>query len=114
MAKTKVIIEESQVPAGWVRISELAKSNTDQKRLSDAHAAGALPAVKLMRSIDDRTGPVWVCPAEAAKILERPKRVSVSDDSDSIARLVVAAERSATALEIIATNPTKQGDTECP
>jgi hypothetical protein len=67
--KTKVITNESQVPAGFTRISELASSLRDQKKLSDAHTDGLIEAVKLMRSIDDRTGPVWVDAAAAAKVL---------------------------------------------
>lgn len=67
--KTKVITDESQVPPGFKRISALADSLADQKRLSDAHTDGVIAAVKLMRSTDDRTGPVWVDAEAAARVL---------------------------------------------
>lgn len=67
--KTKVITDESQVPSGFKRISVLADSLTDQKKLSDAHTDGLIAAVKLMRSTEDRTGPVWVDAEAAARVL---------------------------------------------
>ena len=67
--RTKVITDESQVPAGFKRISSLADSITDQKKLSDAHTDGLIEAVKLMRSTDDRTGPVWVDASAAERVL---------------------------------------------
>jgi hypothetical protein len=73
--KTKVITDESQVPDGFKRISVLADSLTDQKKLSDAHTDGVIAAVKLMRSTDDRTGPVWVDADAARQVLtgDKPK-----------------------------------------
>jgi hypothetical protein len=67
--KTKVITDESQVPVGFKRISVIADSLTDQKKLSDAHTDGLIAAVKLMRSTEDRTGPVWVDANAAALVL---------------------------------------------
>ena len=59
---TKVITDESQAPLGYIRICEMAAGNEDlAKQISKLHNAGAVPAVKLMRSIQDKTGPVWVC-----------------------------------------------------
>lgn len=71
--KTRVITDESQVPEGWKRYHEITESPTQQKRLSDAQTEGLIEAVKLMRSPDDRTGPVWVRPDQAASILSPPQ-----------------------------------------
>ena len=68
--KTKVITDEAQVPKGFVRIASVADSLADQKRLSDAHSDGLLEAVKLMRSIDDKHGPVWVDARAAESFLQ--------------------------------------------
>ena len=67
--KTKVITDESQVPNGFKRICQIASSLTDQKKLSDAHNDGFIEGVKLMRSTDDRTGPVWVDAEAALRVL---------------------------------------------
>lgn len=62
MHQTKVITSEDQVPPGYISMVEVRArfGETVSKKLSDAHKQGLLPAVKLMRTIDDRTGPVWV------------------------------------------------------
>ena len=119
--KTKVITDESQVPDGFRRISVLADSITDQKKLSDAHTEGVIAAVKLMRSTEDRTGPVWA-DAEAARLVlagDKPKAkakqttdlqyesvcesmADIATSLDSVERLL---ERLATAAESIATQP---------
>lgn len=129
--KTKVITDESQVPAGFRRIAALADSLSDQKRLSDAHTDGVIAAVKLMRSTDDRTGPVWVDAEAAARVLAPPdaackskpataadaidKRhaesvceslASIDSTLDEICRVL---ERLATAIESIATQPRETG-----
>ena len=75
--KTKVITDESQVPAGFKRIASLADSLTDQKKLSDAHTDGLIAAVKLMRSTEDRTGPVWVDADAARRVLDGSERQQV-------------------------------------
>ena len=77
--KTKVITDESQVPPGFVRISALADSLTDQKKLSDAHTDGVIAAVKLMRSTEDRKGPVWVDAEAAKRVLESTSSATRSD-----------------------------------
>jgi hypothetical protein len=119
--KTKVITDESQVPDGFRRISVLADSITDQKKLSDAHTEGVIAAVKLMRSTEDRTGPVWV-DAEAARLVlagDKPKAKakqttdlqyesvceSMADIATSLASVERLLERLAVAAESIATQP---------
>lgn len=57
---TRVITSEIDVPAGYVRISEIGDDRAAQKLLSDAQNAGKLAAVKLMRTAKDFSGPVWV------------------------------------------------------
>jgi len=119
--KTKVITDESQVPDGFRRISVLADSITDQKKLSDAHTEGVIAAVKLMRSTEDRTGPVWV-DAEAARLVlagDKPKAKakqttdlqyesvceSMADIATSLASVERLIERLAVAAESLATQP---------
>jgi hypothetical protein len=60
--QTKVITEERQVPAGYISMSAVREQHgeTVAKKLSDAHKAGQVPAVKLMRTINDKSGMVWV------------------------------------------------------
>lgn len=62
MYQTKVITAESQVPAGYISMVDVREKHgeTVAKKLSDAHKAGKVPAVKLMRTINDRSGMVWV------------------------------------------------------
>ena len=125
--KTKVITDESQVPAGFRRIAALADSLSDQKRLSDAHTDGVIAAVKLMRSTDDRTGPVWVDAEAAARVLAPPdaagkskpataadaidKRhaeaavIALCEINNGITLMQATLERLALAVESIATQP---------
>jgi hypothetical protein len=125
--KTRVITEESQVPAGFKRICEITHSLTEQKQLSDAHTDGRIEAVKLMRSTNERGGPVWVDAAAARLVLagdenyQHPKVVKpVVADSPAamnhavmslmemrltLARIEAVLERLATASEAIATQP---------
>ena len=127
--KTKVITDESQVPAGFRRISALADSLSDQKKLSDAHTDGIIAAVKLMRSADDRTGPVWVDAEAAKRVLEgtssQSRRqaslqfrvngapaeqyeaavVALCEINNGITLMQVTLERLTTAVESIATQP---------
>ena len=122
--KTKVITDESQVPAGFKRISSLADSLTDQKKLSDAHTDGLIEAVKLMRSTDDRTGPVWVDAQAAAHVLRgsatlqarKPAKavdyawgesacLSLADIGGTMVEIRCVLKRLAAAVESIATQP---------
>jgi hypothetical protein len=122
--KTKVITDESQVPEGFKRISLLADSLTDQKKLSDAHTDGFIAAVKLMRSTEDRTGPVWVDAKAAREVLAadkaRPKKASTDQMSagqheaavialceinNGIILMQATLERLAEAVEKIAKHP---------
>lgn len=122
--KTKVITEESQVPHGFRRISSLADSLTDQKKLSDAHTDGFIAAVKLMRSTEDRTGPVWVDAEAAREVLAgdktRTKKASADQMSagqneaavialceinNGISLIHATLERLTAAVESIATQP---------
>jgi len=124
--RTKVITDESQVPAGFKRISVLADSITDQKKLSDAHTDGLIEAVKLMRSTDDRTGPVWVDAEAARRVLEPEKPVTskkgtsdpawadsrteaaviaLCEINNGISLMQATLERLTAAVESIATQP---------
>jgi hypothetical protein len=123
--RTKVITDESQVPAGFKRISVLADSLTDQKKLSDAHTDGLIEAVKLMRSTDDRTGPVWVDADAARKVLANDKPstrpaavdshasdrrlegavVALCEINNGISFMQATLERLTAAVESIATQP---------
>jgi hypothetical protein len=62
MYQTKVITDERQVPAGYISMVEVREKHGESlaKKLSDAHKEGKVPAVKLMRTINDRSGAVWV------------------------------------------------------
>ena len=126
--KTKVITDESQVPDGFKRICSLASSLTDQKKLSDAHTDGFIDAVKLMRSTDDRTGPVWVDADAAIRVLASssgyhaakagvakqpdgngndPALVALIRIDNGLALIHATLERLANAVESIATQPKK-------
>ena len=111
---TKVITDESQVPEGFVRICEISPSNTDQKRISEAHQDGFIAAVKLMRSVRDTVGPVWVDKQAAVELLEVQKRKSLAPSTQGgtdpalvavLSRLAIACERIADAAEQMATTP---------
>jgi hypothetical protein len=119
--KTKVITDESQVPDGFKRISVLADSPANQKKLSDAHTNGVIAAVKLMRSTDDRTGPVWVHVDDARRVLtgDKPKAKakqqadlqyesvceSMTNIATSLAGVERMLERLAAAVDQIAKHP---------
>lgn len=68
---TRVITDPSQVPAGYVSLSELRARH--RKRWADdvsqLHVAGRIPAVKLMRTADDKLGPVWLDGGAAEALL---------------------------------------------
>ena len=111
---TKVITDESQVPEGYVRICDISPSNTEQKRISEAHQEGLIAAVKLMRSTRDTVGPVWVHKESAVELLEGHRRKSVTLTKEggtdpvllaAIARLTIACERIADSAEALATVP---------
>jgi hypothetical protein len=77
--ETKPITDAStQVPDGYCRFEDLTQDATEQKRLSDAHKAGKIPAVKLMRTLKDEKGPVWVQRDLAAEFL-RGRQEQISD-----------------------------------
>jgi hypothetical protein len=128
--QTKVITDESQVPPGWMRVAQLCESLADQKKLSDAHTDGFIPAVKLMRSVNDKSGPVWVSPDDARLILQSDKLepakkfaadaaaaalmssrqaesviVALCEISNVIALSLTVLERLTTAVESMATQP---------
>jgi ribosomal protein L24 len=73
--QTRIITDESQVPSGFVRLTEYRKDNpSDAKRLSQLHKIGEVEAVKLMRTMQDVTGPVWVNKAQADDALAQEKQ----------------------------------------
>jgi hypothetical protein len=119
--QTKVITDESQVPQGWMRVSQLCESLADQRKLSEAHTDGLIPAVKLMRSVNDRGGPVWVSPDDARLVLQSEKpepskalagdaasfdaALSMAEMRLTLGRIELILERLAVAAESLATQP---------
>lgn len=73
--KTRVITDESQVPDDFVRLKEYAETHDEytRRKISEAHIDGLVRAVKLMRSPDDSTGPVWIHRGDAESIIGSPK-----------------------------------------
>lgn len=61
-AGTRIITSEDQVPPGFVSLAEIAEKRGEaaRSRASYAHRFLGCPAVKLMRTVKDRRGPVWV------------------------------------------------------
>lgn len=58
---TRIITDERQVPAGYVPLTEYRADNpSEAKLLSTIHSKGEIEAVKLMRTINDHGGKVWV------------------------------------------------------
>jgi hypothetical protein len=58
---TKFITDESQVPDGYVPLASFYKNKRIHRALCDAHKAGNVRAVKLVRHEGDiKTGAVWV------------------------------------------------------
>jgi len=118
---TRVITDESQVPDGYVRISDLAPDlNTSVKSLSKLHVDGLVPAVKLMRTAKDLFGPVWVDREIAVKAI-RSVAARVRQDistmfdtppqSDAAERAVSLLERIASSLDLIADAATRVATT---
>jgi hypothetical protein len=117
----KIITSDSEVPEGWVRIADMTDNSTDAKILSEASVADEIPAVKRIRTSSEvKTGPVWVEPVAAEKLLQRYKARRMLDASTDGARragasaveerecnhgVLDALNRIAAALEAIATNP---------
>jgi hypothetical protein len=67
---TKFITDESQVPDGYVPLASFYKNKRIHRALCDAHKAGSVRAVKLVRHEGDiKTGTVWVH-SEDAKSFE--------------------------------------------
>jgi len=64
---TKFITDESQVPDGYVPLASFYKNKRIHRALCDAHKAGNVRAVKLVRHEGDiKTGTVWVHGEDAA------------------------------------------------
>jgi hypothetical protein len=75
----KLITDAStQVPDGYCRFEDLTQDATEHKRLSDAHKAGKIPSVKLVRTLKDEKGPVWVHRDLAAEFL-RARQEQISE-----------------------------------
>ena len=75
MFKTRVITDAAQVPAGFISMAELCKTHGEPtaRALSDAHTQGKVQAVKLMRTPNDRSGPVWLEQRGANEIVQANK-----------------------------------------
>ena len=58
---TRIITSEDQVPAGYVPLAEYRSDNpSEAKLLSGIHGKGEIEAVKMMRTVNDHGGRVWV------------------------------------------------------
>ncbi len=75
MFKTRVITDASQVPAGFVPMADLCRTHGEPtaRALSDAHTQGKVQALKLMRTPNDRSGPVWLEQRGANEIVQANK-----------------------------------------
>lgn len=115
--ETKCITDISEVPDGFVPLSDFNSRSRDHKRLSDAHKQGLIRAVKLVRTVKDfHNGRVWVEERGAREFLSCDSRVTntaaVADSTNLIAainarlsRIESLLERIASASEAIATEP---------
>lgn len=96
--RTRFISDESQVPAGWVPLSELATDDKTLKRaLTDAHRLGRIEAVKLVRHQGDlKTGRVWMQPTQVEEFLasyRSARRPFVAQDQRQGEELVLSLSR---------------------
>jgi hypothetical protein len=75
MFKTRVITDANQVPAGYIPMADLCKLHGEPaaRALSDAHTQGKVQALKLMRTPNDRSGPVWLEERGANKVVQANK-----------------------------------------
>lgn len=84
MHKIMVITKESDVPTGYVKLKDLETehgSNTARRILRTTHS-GKIRAVKLMRSSEDKGGPIWVCGEDVIAYLkecEKPQAAQTVD-----------------------------------
>ena len=119
---TMVITDETQVPAGYVRISELTSDKNAASAISKLHGEGLVPAVKLMRTAKDHSGPVWVDRDIALRSIRSSVPTRVRQDirtmfdapppqSDAIDRVERLLERIATSLDLIADAATRVATT---
>jgi len=102
MYQTRVISDESQVPAGYTRLKELGEkySDSERKKLSDAHKNGLVRAVKIMRTVTDRTGATYVNSEDAEQyITSRRKREPQAVKDDGRDALIYEMRRIAEAQE---------------
>jgi hypothetical protein len=83
--QTRVIVDESQVPEGYIRLKNLTEkySDTERKRVSSAHSEGRVRAVKIMRTTNDRTGATYVHKEDAEKFLMERKKVEIQIEPKS-------------------------------
>ena len=72
--RTRLIIDPTDIPDGFVQIARLAHSRTEAVWLSRAHSTGVISAVKLARYASDRTGKVYVDSEQALSLLEERRR----------------------------------------
>ena len=118
---TMVITDETQVPTGYVRICELTTVAAAQASLSKLHGDGLVPAVKLMRTARDHSGPVWVDEKIALRALRNvaPTKGKHEDlpmlvappQSDALDRVERLLERIANSIDLIADAATRVATT---
>ena len=114
---TMVITDETQVPAGYVRISELTSDKNAASAISKLHGEGLVPAVKLMRTAKDHSGPVWVDRDIAIRSIRSVGPTKGRQDtrpmfdappqSDALDRVERLLERIASSLDLIADAATR-------
>jgi uncharacterized membrane protein YccC len=118
---TMVITDETQVPAGYVRISELTSDKNAASAISKLHGEGLVPAVKLMRTAKDHSGPVWVDRDIALRSIRATVSTRVRQDirtmfdappqPDALDRVERLLERIANSLDMIADAATRVATT---
>ena len=127
--ETQIILDEKQVPHGFVPLSDFDVSSAEHKRLSEAHNSGSIRAVKVARTLGQvRNGRVWVSKEDADNFLagnmtKRREQAKPTEQSAATAAQLHAAitalvridngislmqatlERLTAAVELIATQP---------
>jgi len=82
--RTRLIIDPSDIPDGFVQIARMASNRTEAVWLSRAHSTGVIDAVKLARFASDKTGKVYVDQQQAWELIEarrnKPRRMNATPE----------------------------------
>jgi hypothetical protein len=98
MYKTKVITCITQLPEGFTSLKEFGKiyGDSERKKLSDGHLNGDIRGFKLMRTVNDTSGAVYLHNEDvAAYVASRPRRK----------KKMVKLEQSELELQVLPTEP---------